>query len=161
MSPQNIFGYYCPCGCFNSFDNQEVSFIQGFQHWFLILNHQQEFLGRCILILRQHKTDETELEIEEVLEKHAIYCQWHNAVKLAFGPDKINQSQLGNEEHLHKGHLHWHWVPRYRRPIVFKNMPFPYDTPETQKLNYSKLGWTAVCPLGMQLKIKDELLKYL
>ena len=119
MSESSLFHGFCPCGCFDSFDHQAESLVREFKHWFLITNHQQGFLGRCLLILKNHKDDEFGLTQEEVLEKHRIYCLWRMAVALTFKPDKVNQAQLGNEEFLHGGHLHWHFVPRYRRPISF------------------------------------------
>lgn len=160
-SQDNLFQKLCPCGCFNSFKNQEVDFIKEYQHWFLILNHEQGFLGRCILILKAHKTDEMEVTDEEALEKHTIYCIWRNAIRKAFHPDKINQAQLGNEEHIHKGHLHWHFVPRYRRPIYFSKIEFQSDNSETQKLIFSSVHKRMVYPIEIREKIKGELLKHL
>lgn len=157
----SLFQKFCPCGCFSSFKNQGVDFIKEYKHWFLILNHEQGFLGRCILILKNHKTDEIEITSEETLEKHAIYCIWRNAIAKSFNPDKINQAQLGNEEHIHKGHLHWHFVPRYRRPIYFASMKFQSDTPETQKFIFSSVHKRMVYPIDARTKIKEELLKHL
>lgn len=158
---KNPFSELCSCGCFNSFENQEISFVKDFDHWFLILNHQQGFLGRVLLILKEHKTDEIELTEEEVLEKHKIYCLWREAVTKAFKPDKINQAQLGNEEHVHKGHLHWHFVPRYRRPIFFAGVELQSDTSETQKGNFAFTDKRIIHPPKLRVKIKEELLKYL
>ncbi|OGZ66585.1 MAG: hypothetical protein A3C58_02685 [Candidatus Staskawiczbacteria bacterium RIFCSPHIGHO2_02_FULL_34_10] len=158
---ENLFSELCSCGCFNSFKNQDIDFIKDFRHWFLILNYEQGFLGRCLLILKKHKTDEMELTYEEVLEKHKIYCIWRKAVTKAFNPDKINQAQLGNEEHVHKGHLHWHFVPRYRRPMFFVGVEFQSDTPETQKLIFSAVHKRLIYPLELRVRIKEELLKHL
>jgi len=160
-SKDNFFEQFCPCGCFNSFENQEVDFIKEFKHWFLILNYKQGFLGRCLLILKSHKTDEIEMTEEEILEKHKIYCLWRKAVSKAFNPDKINQAQLGNEEHIHKGHIHWHFVPRYRRPIYFAGLEFQSDTPETQKIIFSSVFEGTAHSPEIRIKIKEELLKYL
>lgn len=158
---QNIFEKLCPCGCFNSFQNQDIDFIKEFKYWFLILNHEQGFLGRSILILKNHKTDEVEITPEEALEKHEIYCVWRNAITKAFNPDKINQAQLGNEEHIHKGHLHWHFIPRYRRPVHFESIEFQSDTPETQVKIFSAVRDKTIHPIELRVKIKEELLKYL
>lgn len=149
------------CGCFDKFQNQETDFIKEFKYWFLALNWQQGFLGRSLLLLKEHKTDEVELTDEEVLEKHEIYCMWRKAVEKAFNPDKINQSQLGNEEFLHKGHLHWHFVPRYRKPIFFAGTEFQSDNTETQKVIYSDIHKKVIHPVDVRQKIKEEILKYL
>lgn len=135
--------------------------MKEFEHWFLVLDMSQSFLGKCLLILKNHKTDEKELTYEEVLEKHQAYCVWRAAIEKSFNPDKINQAQLGNEEHVHKGHLHWHFVPRYRRPISFAAQEFQYDTPETQKVNFTLADKRAKYPLELRIKIKEELMKHL
>jgi len=153
----NMYGLMSPCGCFSSFKEQEVDFLKEFKYWFLGLNWEQGFLGRTILFLKSHKTDEAELTDEEVLEKHKIYCLWRGALELAFAPDKINQAQLGNEEHIHKGHLHWHLVPRYRRPVTFAGVKFRHDTSDMQKLNYSRVAQRGICPKEIRQKIKEEI----
>ncbi len=160
-SRDNLFKKLCPCGCFNSFKDQEVDFVKEFKYWFLILNNRQGFLGRCLLILKKHKTDEIELTKNEVLEKHAIYSLWRKAVAHSFNPDKINQAQLGNEEHIHKGHIHWHFVPRYRRAILFSGVEFQNDTPKTQKLIFSSFDKKITHSPQIREKIKEELLKFL
>jgi|SRR3989344_4550742 len=156
-----LFEKFCLCGCFNSFKDQEVDFLKEWKHWFLVLNNRQGFLGRCLLILKKHKTDEIELTKEEVLEKHEIYCVWRKAIVVAFDPDKINQAQLGNEEHVHKGHLHWHFIPRYRKPMRFMGTEFQSDTPETQKLIFSTVDNKKIYPPEIRQKIKEELLRYI
>ncbi|MDP3962962.1 MAG: hypothetical protein Q8Q39_00510 [bacterium] len=151
----------CPCGCFSSFQDQETDFIKEYTHWFLVLNWEQGYLGRCLLILKVHKTDEIELTDEEMLEKHHIYCAWRKAVTRAFNPDKINQAQLGNEEFLHKGHIHWHFVPRYRRPIRFADTDFPYDDEEMRRGVGNIFRLQMVHPIPVRKNIKEEILKYL
>jgi len=161
MIKEKLFSEFCPCGCFNDFKNQEIDFIKDFKYWFLVLNHQQGFLGRCLLILKEHKTDEIELTDEEVLEKHQIYCLWRMAVEKAFHLDKVNQAQLGNEEHIHKGHIHWHFVPRYRRPINFSGTDFQWDDDESRKKDFSTVHKRITHAPELRKVIKEEILKYL
>ncbi|MEK7509588.1 MAG: hypothetical protein AAB605_02645 [Patescibacteria group bacterium] len=156
-----LYNNFSPCGCFSSFKDQETDFLREYSHWFLALNWEQGFLGRSILFLKRHALDEVELTEEEVLEKHQAYVDWHRAVTQAFRPDKINQAQLGNEEFLHKGHIHWHFVPRYRRPITFEGVDFQSDDSESQKRIYSDVHKRIVYPVEIRRKIKGELLRYL
>ena len=160
-SGKTFLNQFAPCGCFTVFKEQEAVFVKEFKYWFLILDISQSFLGRCLLILKNHKTDEVELTNEEALEKHKAYKIWREAVRKAFNPDKINQAQLGNEEHVHKGHLHWHFIPRYRRPISFTGQEFQYDTTETQKVIFTTIDKRAIYSLDILVKIKGELQKYL
>ena len=157
--PETLYTTMAPCGCFSAFQNQDVDFIKEFKYWFLALNWQQGFLGRSLLILKAHKVDEVELTDEEAAEKHAIYCMWRKAITKAFSPDKINQAQLGNEEFLHNGHVHWHFVPRYRRPITFAGASFQSDDAESQKVIYSDVHKRIVYPVAVRQKIKEELVK--
>ena len=158
---ESLYDKMTLCKCFTKFQNQETDFIKEFKFWFLALNWEQGFLGRSLLFLKAHKTDEVQLEDEEALEKHKIYCIWRGAVTKAFNPDKINQAQLGNEEFMHKGHLHWHFVPRYRRPISFAGAEFQSDDEKTQKVIYSDFHKRIVYPVDVRQKIKEEILRYL
>lgn len=157
---KSLYGNLAPCGCFNSFKNQETDFIKEFEYWFLALNWEQGFLGRSLLFLKAHKVDEVDVSDKEALEKHKIYCMWRKAITQAFNPDKINQAQLGNEEYLHKGHIHWHFVPRYRRPIMFAGTSFQSDNKESQKVIYSDVHKRIVHQVQIRQKIKEELLRY-
>ena len=159
--PNTLYTTMAPCGCFDSFKNQEVDFLKEYAYWFLALNWEQGFLGRSILFLKAHKMDEVEVTDSEALEKHQIYCQWRNAITKAFNPDKINQAQLGNEEFLHKGLIHWHFVPRYRRHITFAGASFQSDDAESQKVIYSDIHKRIVYPVEVRQKIKEKFLKYL
>lgn len=159
-SPEQLYGTMAPCGCFNGFKNQKTDFIKEFGYWFLTLNWEQGFLGRSLLMLKAHKVDEVELTDEEALEKHKIYCLWRKAITQAFQPDKINQAQLGNEEFLHKGHIHWHFVPRYRRPISFAGVSFQNDDEKSQRVIYSDIHKRIIYPVEVRQKIKEELAEY-
>lgn len=163
MRRKSILSYntFAPCGCFSAFENQEIDFLKEYKHWFLVLNRKQSFLGRSLLMLKSHKADEIELTDEEVMEKHLIYCQWRMAVGKAFGSDKINQALSGNEEGFHRGHLHWHFIPRYRRPIFFEGKSFSFDTPETQSLPVAKIDTKIKTEVSTREKIKQALLKFL
>lgn len=156
-----LYSTFAPCGCFATFGNQKADFIKEYRYWFLTLNQKQEFLGRSLLILKEHKTDESELTEKEALEKYHIYCAWRKAIDRAFKPDKVNQALSGNEEALHHGHLHWHFIPRYRRPISFANQRFFNDTPETQSLPIRSVETEIVYSPNTRELIKKELLRYL
>lgn len=147
------------CGCFEAFKEQEVDFIMEFGPWVLALNHQQNFLGRTLAILKTHKTDFGELDPHELILLLSAYRHWKAAVDKAFGPDKINIALLGNEEQVHRGHVHFHFVPRYRRPIEFAGETFQYDTPETQSKNYSRVDQKRVYTPKIRRRIKQEILK--
>ncbi len=157
----SLYDSFASCGCFTTFKNQKTDFIKEYRYWFLTLNQKQEFLGRSLLILKEHKIDESELTEKQMLEKYHIYCAWKKAIDHAFMPDKINQALSGNEETLHHGHLHWHFIPRYRRLISFAGQHFFNDTLETQSLPIRSIKTKIVCLPHTRALIKKELLRYL
>jgi len=130
-----------------------------FGPWVLVLNRQQNFLGRTLAILKQHRTDFGEIEPHELILLLSAYRHWKAARDRAFSPDKYNIALLGNEEYLHCGYVHWHFVPRYRRPISFAGETFQHDTPETATKNYSRVDRKQVYPAKNPPKIKRQLLK--
>jgi len=68
---------------------------------------------------------------------------------------------LGNEEHIHKGHIHWHFVPRYRRPINFSGTDFQWDDDESRKKDFSTVHKRITHAPELRKVIKEEILKYL
>lgn len=157
----SLYDSFAPCGCLSSFSDQETSFLKEYEHWFLALNRNQSFLGRSLLFLKRHALDEVELNKNEIIEKHRAYVDWHRATKEAFHPDKINQALSGNDEKLHNGHLHWHFVPRYRRPVFFEGQSFFSDSLDTQSLPLGKIDARISAVPETLSSIKVELLKYL
>lgn len=147
-----------PCGCFDRFKDQDTDFMFDFGPWILALNHQQNFLGRTLCILKEHVVGLEELDPHELVLFLSAFRHWKAAMDSAFGPDKYNIALLGNEEHVHGGHLHWHFVPRYRRPVEFAGETFQHDVPETQRLNYSRIDQKKVYPPAVRRRIKKEIL---
>jgi len=148
-----------PCECFNGLANQEVDFICEFGPWVLMLNHQQNFLGRTLAILKRHAVDFGEITPHELIPLLSAYRHWKAAIDKAFKPDKYNLALLGNEEYLHGGHVHFHFVPRYRRPVTFASESFQHDTPETTTQNYSRVDRKQIYPIKIRRKIKHKILR--
>ncbi len=107
--------------------------IKEFRYWNLELHKNQDYLGRCVLVLRRHLVDL--FEISE-FEREELFLTMENikhALINTFNPDHFNYASLGNEER----HLHLHIIPRYSKPVKFMNNvfvdrkwgknPYPYD----------------------------------
>lgn len=107
--------------------------IREFAYWRIELHSNQCYLGRCLVILKRHAEDLTEITQAEQDELFAVLKRIKSALSMAFRTDLQNYESLGNETR----HLHMHVIPRYSNPIEFAGMvftderwgnnPSPYD----------------------------------
>src|SRR5438067_6610515 len=88
------------------------------EHWRLILNRNQNFLGKCMLVLRRHMERVPELTLEEWTDLHAELRRTHGALVAAFQPDHFNYAFMQNQDR----HVHCHVVPRYTGPRRFASI---------------------------------------
>jgi len=132
---------YCKCGCFDSFKNQDADFIKEFEHWILYLHFHQYFFGRCLLILKKHKTAFSQLTNIELNEAAKIHKAWLKAIiKLTKKAHYSTTLTISNtESHIHNNHLHWHFIPRYENKVVFENINFNYDNKKQRMQHYNKI----------------------
>lgn len=106
--------------------------IKEYPHWLLFLNKKQApYLGRCYAWWKDREPGEGEgmrpsaLPPEALVElHHRIFDDVLDACR-ALGHDTdaygksflLNMAYLANEGHLHAHHMHWHFVPRFTRPL--------------------------------------------
>src|SRR5690554_5886595 len=83
--------------------------IAEFNNWRIELHSNQAYLGRCIIVLKNHAEDLFDLNEEKIKELFEVGKNLRNALNKSFKPDLFNYSSLGNEVR----HLHLHVVPRY------------------------------------------------
>lgn len=94
------------------------------QHWRLVLNHNQRFLGACFWALRRHIETITALTPEEWAELHPLLIRTTQALTKNFQPDHFNYVFLQNQDR----HVHMHIYPRYAQPRLFAGQTF--DDPD-------------------------------
>jgi diadenosine tetraphosphate (Ap4A) HIT family hydrolase len=149
------------CGCFDGFRDQGADFIYAGRHWVLALNNSQFFLGRSLLILRDHATDLNQVSPDAVDEFHEIYSIWRAALQRAFSVTfRSNIALLGNETDIHSGHIHWHLVPRFLEPISFRGQRYFSESPETVALNYSNVAKWLQTPATERRRIAKAIRRY-
>lgn len=90
------------------------------EHWRLILNHNQRFLGACFLVLRRHLETVTGLTAAEWAGLHPQICRATEALRLQFQPDHFNYAFLQNQDR----HVHVHIYPRYAALRMFTGVLF-------------------------------------
>jgi diadenosine tetraphosphate (Ap4A) HIT family hydrolase len=106
-------------GCEN-FHIDARDLVGSWDHWHVVVNHSQNYLGKVMLVLRRHATDVTALTADEQAELWRILGQAKAALIGAFQPDHFNYAFLMNLD----AHVHLHIIPRYAEPRVFAGMTF-------------------------------------
>ena len=101
------------------------------RYWLLVLNRNQNLLGKCFLLLRRHTESVTDLRMDEWNELHALLATTTEMLQRACQPDRFNYVFLHNEDI----HVHLHVIPRYASPRRFagsdfddRGWPGHYDT---------------------------------
>ncbi len=89
--------------------------------WSVFLSDEQDYIGRCILVLKRHCGSLSELTDDEWGELHMLVRKVETGLKTALGATLCNWSCLMNS--FYKGsdpdtHLHIHVRPRYDRPVT-------------------------------------------
>jgi len=94
--------------------------IKRYRHWTVALYENQSYLGRCVIYLNNHKEDFFDLRKEELNELMKIGKKLKYALKELFKTTKFNYAWLG----MGIPHLHLHFVPRYKKPVIFQGRIF-------------------------------------
>lgn len=76
----------------------------------LYIVKDQAYKGRCILALKEHKTEVFQLSPEEMAAFGRDLSRSAKAIYDAFSPDKINYAAFGDTY----PHVHFHLVPKYK-----------------------------------------------
>jgi diadenosine tetraphosphate (Ap4A) HIT family hydrolase len=95
-------------------------------HWRLVLNRNQNLLGKCFLTVRRHVEAVADLTPEEWLDLQPELQRATRALTTTFRPDHFNYAFLQNQDR----HVHLHIIPRYAAPrslgaTVFVDPDYP------------------------------------
>ncbi len=90
------------------------------RYWQLVLNHNQNLLGKCFLATRRHVQEVSRLTEDEWRELHQQLAAATGALALAFAPDHFNYVFLQNQDR----HVHMHVIPRYAGARTFAGSAF-------------------------------------
>ena len=88
-------------------------FVKELETGDVVMGDHQHFKGYTLFLLKEHKTELSQLENGmklKYLEEMSIVAE---AVERAFKPDKMNIELLGNGD----SHVHWHLFPRRKGDI--------------------------------------------
>jgi len=114
-------------------------------HWYVILANDQYYLGRCIVILKRHCENLTNLEKSEWDEFMDIVKKLEVSLKKSFNVTMFNWTCLMNHAYKDKNpnpHIHWDLKPRYNHSVkidhlVFEDLEFGehYDLTKKQEVS--------------------------
>ena len=89
--------------------------------WSVFLSDEQDYIGRCILVLTRHCGSMSELTEDEWEELRKLVCKMETCLKAALGATLCNWSCFMNsfyKEPSPDPHLHLHVRPRYDHPVI-------------------------------------------
>jgi diadenosine tetraphosphate (Ap4A) HIT family hydrolase len=81
-------------------------------HWRIVVNRNQNLLGKTMLVLRRHLERVSDLSAEEWRDLHVQLGDVTERLDRAFSPDHYNYAFLQNADR----HVHLHVIPRYAEP---------------------------------------------
>ena len=89
-------------------------------YWRLIINYNQNLLGKCFWVLRRHLEAVPDLSVEEWSDLHLQLARTTEALTALFSPDHFNYAFLQNQDR----HIHLHIIPRYATQRFFAEEVF-------------------------------------
>ena len=110
-----------------SLDEPFVQWIlKEYEHWTLLLNDDQRYLGRAyVWLVREGGMQRfSEISDEEIAELRVVMRQYEDALNALWQPDFMNYAWLANLFSAHGGHGHLHLIPRYKEPRTFDGVEF-------------------------------------
>ena len=114
----------------------EKIIILKYSKWEVVLDPNQQNLGKCWVTLLDHKSMLSELDDDDWAEFAKIVRKLELNCKIAFAPHHFNWQCLMNDadSKSQEPHIHWHFSPRYKNPINFNNEVFTDENyPRTNK----------------------------
>ncbi len=95
--------------------------------WSVFLSDEQDYIGRCILVLKRHCGSMSDLTVAEWDELRILVVKVEACLKAALGAALCNWSCLMNgfyKESEPDPHLHIHVRPRYNKPVMLNGRAY-------------------------------------
>jgi len=116
-------------GCFYCENGEKLKSLMikvyEFQKTNVFLNRDQKHLGRCVVELKDHKTEYFMMTDEEHKDFFFALSVTAEAIYDLFKPDKINYATFGDLV----PHVHVHVVPKYKDGLQW-GVPFDDSVPK-------------------------------
>ena len=110
-----------PCNWCNLSEEDKRFLLYDGESWSVFLSDEQDYIGRCILVLKRHCGSLSELTDGEWDELRALTRKVEACLKTVLGAKLCNWSCLMNSFYKAPApdpHLHVHVRPRYDKPVI-------------------------------------------
>ena len=111
------------------YDNEY--FIGETKCWKIYLANDQNYPGRCIIPLKTHRNNLSELTPEEFADMQSVVNILESISRKVFGATNFNWTCLMNGGYATtppNPHVHLHFIPRYKEPLKTRNGDFVDET---------------------------------
>ncbi|WP_321422466.1 HIT family protein [uncultured Methanobacterium sp.] len=97
-------------------------------HWNVYLAPSQRYLGTCVVALKRHCRDLSQVNNEEWIDFAQVVEKLEESLTQTFQPTLYNWSCFKNSVFRNENpnpEIHWHFIPRYQEPVHFEGISFP------------------------------------
>ena len=108
------------CWC-NFTDAEKQNILYESVYWYVFLADKQDYLGRCVVVLKRHCANLSTIDLSEWIELKEIIAKIEDCLENVLQADLCNWSCLMNDFYKSttpNPHLHLHVRPRYNKPII-------------------------------------------
>ncbi|WP_091757091.1 HIT family protein [Butyrivibrio sp. INlla18] len=129
-------------------------------YWSVYLPDEQDYIGRCIIVLKRHAGALSDLSFGEWTDLYSIIHKLELCLKTTLGADLCNWSCLLNNFYKDDNpnpHVHLHCRPRYSRPVIINGNEY-VDEEFGHHYNNKKVG--AICGKDREI-IYSKMKEYL
>ncbi len=115
------------CGWCNLSEEDRQFQVYDSTFWSVFLSDEQDYIGRCILVLKRHCRSMSELTDDEWEELRKLVCKVEACLKAVLGATLCNWSCLMNSFYKASDpnpHLHIHVRPRYDKPVMLNGSTY-------------------------------------
>ncbi len=101
-------------------DHDDAFLIHRYPLSDLRVGQHQYFKGYCVLVLRDHVVEPTDLDPKDQVQFFQELSTASSLLQKTFSPYKMNYACYGNVV----PHMHWHLIPRYEHEAARLQPPF-------------------------------------
>jgi diadenosine tetraphosphate (Ap4A) HIT family hydrolase len=97
------------------------------KYWNIFLAPSQRYLGTCVIAIKRHSSNLSELEDVEWMEFSKIVREMEIIIQNLFKPTLFNWSCFKNAAYRSDNpdpEVHWHLIPRYNYEIEYHGIKF-------------------------------------
>jgi ATP adenylyltransferase len=128
-------------------------------YWIIYLAPSQRYLGTCVVALKRHCKDLSQVEKNEWVDFGIIVQKLEHALEKTFKPTLYNWSCFKNSTfrtNKPNPEIHWHFIPRYQDEIDFEGVKF-----RDQDFGYIPQPIKQEIPLKLREKLVRAIMKHM